>query len=122
MIIIKGHIPAKSNCYRITYNVRKKYYQLTKKQVLRDYEQLFSIQIPSKVKNSMISKKFALDVKVYFKTRASDLDNSFKILLDILQAEGVIKNDNLCYQINAEKFVDKNDPRIEFNLWEYKEV
>ena len=44
------------------------------------------------------------------------LDNSLKIILDCLQKVNAIKNDNNCIKIVAQKFIDKDRPRIEFKL------
>jgi Holliday junction resolvase RusA-like endonuclease len=46
----------------------------------------------------------------------SDIDNSLKVQLDCLQKCKAIKNDNLCVKIVAEKFVDKENPRVEFKI------
>jgi Holliday junction resolvase RusA-like endonuclease len=50
-----------------------------------------------------------------------DLDNSLKTLLDCLQMVGAIEDDKLCFQIEAEKKIDKFHPRIEFALLEVNE-
>ena len=49
---------------------------------------------------------------------AHDLDNSLKVVLDCLQYTKTIKNDNRCAKIVAEKFIDKDAPRIEFCIVE----
>ena len=49
---------------------------------------------------------------------SNDLDNSLKCLLDCLQYSKTIKNDNRCVKIVAEKFIDKESPRVEFKLVE----
>ncbi len=48
---------------------------------------------------------------------ATALD-TLKCLLDCLQMTGTIKNDNRCVKIVAEKFIDKANPRIEFEIEE----
>lgn len=50
-----------------------------------------------------------------------DLDNSLKTLLDCLQMVGAITDDKLCFQIEAEKNIDRYHPRIEFALLEVNE-
>lgn len=49
------------------------------------------------------------------------LDNSLKTLLDCLQMVSAITDDKLCFQIEAEKKIDKYHPRIEFALLEVNE-
>jgi Holliday junction resolvase RusA-like endonuclease len=66
----------------------------------------------------MISKRFKLTVDVFNSSDRPDLDNSFKTILDCLQLCRAIKNDRLCAEIHARKFVDKLNPRIEFQISE----
>jgi Holliday junction resolvase RusA-like endonuclease len=47
-----------------------------------------------------------------------DLDNIFKVVLDMLQSCNAIANDRNCVKIVAQKFVDKKEPRIEFTIKE----
>lgn len=49
------------------------------------------------------------------------LDNSLKTLLDCLQMAGAITDDKLCFQIEAEKKIDKYHPRVEFAILEVNE-
>ena len=44
------------------------------------------------------------------------MDNSRKIQLDCLQKCKAIKNDNLGVKVVAEKFIDKDNPRVEFKI------
>lgn len=59
--------------------------------------------------------------RVFHSSVKFDLDNSLKTLLDCLQMVGAITDDNLCFQIEAEKKIDKYHPRIEFALLEVNE-
>lgn len=45
-----------------------------------------------------------------------DIDNPIKSILDSLQQAGAIQNDSLCTHIEAFKFIDKTNPRIELEL------
>jgi len=114
MIKIVGQVPAKSNSYTPIMTGGNP--RMVKSQKLRDYEKGFILQLPPIFKGMMISTPFELEIDVYFRTRASDLDNAFKIILDCLQNAHVIKNDNLCYRIVANKYKDNKNPRIEFGL------
>ena len=49
------------------------------------------------------------------------MDNSLKTLLDCLQMVDAIEDDKLCFQIEAEKHIDKYHPRIEFAILEVNE-
>jgi Holliday junction resolvase RusA-like endonuclease len=55
---------------------------------------------------------------VFYPSQRADLDNSLKIILDCLQKCKAIVNDNKCTKIVANKFLDKKEPRIEFEIKE----
>ena len=55
---------------------------------------------------------------MYFQSNQPDLDNSLKGLLDCLQTCKAIANDRYCVKIVANKFIDKQNPRIEFTIVE----
>ncbi len=48
--------------------------------------------------------------------KRQDLDNVLKVISDLLQSVGAIANDSLCEHIEATKFIDKTNPRIEIEL------
>ena len=111
--IIFGKPPSKSNCYKvITLNGHG---SLAKQKALKDYEKSFYLQC-DKYRNKMILGLFELELNVYYENQRPDLDNCFKIVLDCLQGCKAIKNDRNCVKITAQKFIDKQSPRIEFIL------
>ena len=103
--VIYGKVPSKSNGYKVGNG---KFYK--SKQVIV-FEQEFLMQC-TKYRDANISGKFAFYLDVYFKNPASDLDGSFKIILDMLQKVNAITNDKNCMAIYARKFIDKKTPRI----------
>ena len=110
---ILGVPPSKSNCYKIiTFNGHA---SLAKGEALKKYEKSFYLQC-NHYRNANITGLFELHVDVYYPSNRSDLDNSLKCTLDMLQSVKAIKNDNNCAKIVAQKFVDKDNPRIEFIL------
>lgn len=112
MYVIRGQIPSKSNCYRIVnINGRAK---LAKQKVLTEYEKIFYIQCPER--GRMVDGFFKLVAKIYYSSNRPDLDNSLKILLDCLQLTNTIKNDRYCVHIDIQKFIDKKEPRIEYEV------
>ena len=109
MITIKGQVPSKSNGYRIANN------RMYKSIELKSYEVSFEWQI-SKYKVITIEEPFQIWIDVYFQSNRSDLDNAAKVILDCLQTSGVIKNDRLCSVLVMRKHIDKENPRIEFEI------
>lgn len=111
---ILGKIPSKSNCYRIVTQFG--HGSLAKTKALKEYEKSFYLQCS--LREKMIEGYFKFYIDVYYENMRPDLDNSFKICLDMLQACRVIKNDRQCVEIHARKLIDKNSPRIEFTIEE----
>ena len=109
--VILGQVPSKSNSY-----VTTKQGGFFKSPVVRDYEKSFNAQC-TKYRNAMISQPYELIVDAYYKTKASDIDGCLKVVADILQHKvKAVLNDNLCYRIVATKHIDKDNPRLEFEL------
>ena len=111
-VTIPGNVPSKSNCYRIVKV--KGTMTIGKTDALESYEMSFFWQCP--IRNLNISKQFEFYARVFYPSMRSDIDNSLKVLLDCLQHTKTLKNDNLCVKVVAEKFVDKNNPRVEFKI------
>mgnify|MGYP002626382660 CR=1 FL=1 len=113
-VTIYGDIPSKSNQYRIISIGG--HASLKKTETVKAFEEKFYLQ--NTLRNANISTFFEIYVDVYFSSNRKDLDGAFKLLLDALQASKAIKNDRLCVKIVAQKFVDKVNPRIEFEIVE----
>lgn len=112
--IIRGKIPSKSNCYKIV--TLHGHGSLAKQKVLKEYEKSFFMQCG--LRNANIQGFFKLKADVYHENMRPDLDNAFKILLDCLQSCKTIQNDRQCVEIIARKLIDKENPRVEFELEE----
>ena len=110
---ISGKVPSKSNSYKVI--TVGGHGSLAKHERLKAYERSFYLQC-DKYRNAGISSLFEFYVDVYYPSNRADLDNSLKIILDCLQQCKAINNDNLCVKIVARKFVDKENPRIEFRI------
>ena len=116
--VIHGSIPSKSNQYKIiTLNGHG---SLAKTSAMKDFEKKFYLQCGYRNKN--IQGFFELYADVYFQSNQPDLDNSLKGILDCLQSCRAIKNDRNCVKIVANKFIDRQNPRIEFTLVEVKDI
>ena len=117
--VIHGQIIAKANHYQaVPGKFGKK--RIIKDEVIRAYERSF-IEQCKVYRNRRIATRFRLFVRVFHSSAKFDLDNSLKTLLDCLQMVGAITDDKLCFQIEAEKKLDKYRPRIEFAILEVNE-
>lgn len=117
--VIYNNPPSKSNSYRIiTINGHE---SLAKTDALKKYEKDFYLQCGA-YRNKNIKGFFELYIDVYFSSNRPDLDNCLKSTLDCLQACKAITNDRNCVKIVANKFIDKNNPRIEFTIVEVKDI
>ena len=116
---IHGQIIAKANHYQAVPG-KDGTKRIIKDKKIRAYERSFMAQC-TKYRNRLISSRFRLFVRVWHSSVRFDLDNSLKTLLDCLQMVGAITDDKLCFQIEAEKKIDKYHPRVEFALQEVNE-
>ena len=113
-VTIYGDVVSKSNQYRIiTINGHA---SLKKSDAVKKFEENFYLRNP--LRNANITGFFEIYLDVYFSSNRKDLDGAFKLVLDTLQSSGTIKNDRNCVKIVANKFIDKNNPRIEYTLVE----
>jgi Holliday junction resolvase RusA-like endonuclease len=111
--VITGNVPSKSNCYKVIRLGNK--CSLGKQAQLKSYENSFKLQMLN-YKYELIESNFKFIIDVYYDSRRPDLDNSLKVVLDCLQKAQAIKNDNKCLEIIAKKHLDKEKPRIEFQI------
>lgn len=116
---IFGQIVGKANHYQAVPG-RNGERRIIKDDKIRAYERSFMEQC-TKYRNRRISSRFRLFVRVWHSSIRFDLDNSLKTLLDCLQMVEAITDDKLCFQIEAEKHIDKYHPRIEFALLDVNE-
>ena len=113
-VTIYGDVVSKSNQYRIiTINGHA---SLKKSDAVKEFEKKFYLQNP--LRNANITGFFEIYLDAYFSSNRKDLDGAFKLVLDTLQSSGTIKNDRNCVKIVANKYIDKQNPRIEFTLVE----
>ena len=117
--VIYGSVPSKSNLYKIISMKGKNgkmHASLAKSDAMEVFEKKFYLQCGYRNRN--IKGFFELYADVYFQSNQPDLDNSLKGLLDCLQTCKAIANDRYCVKIVANKFIDKQNPRIEFTIVE----
>ena len=114
--VVPGQAPSKSNTYKVI--TLHGHGSLAKQPALKNYETAFYWHLPGNYRDLDINGPFELYIRVYFTTMSHDLDNALKVVLDCLQYTKTIRNDNKCAKIVAEKFIDKDNPRIEFRIVE----
>ena len=112
-ITIKGNCPSKANSYRII--TIHGHGSLSKTPALKKFEESFYMQC-GEYRNLNLSSLFEFHCRVYYPSMRTDIDNALKCLLDCLQHTKTITNDNRCIKVVAEKFVDKENPRIELKI------
>lgn len=127
-ITITGKVPSKSNQYKIILLKKKggkQYPSISKSENVKLYENDFWFQLPDDIRGMNIKSDFGIFLLVYYRENRSDLDGSFKIILDCLQQNKVIKNDRSNRLIFAEKIIGDED-KIQFAILNkrefYKEV
>ena len=107
--VIFGNVPSKSNSYIIAGN------RLIKSKKLTAYEKAFYIQC-NHYRDKNIDGYFRFHMDVFYSSQRLDIDNSTKIVLDCMQHVKAIRNDNKCTELFIRKFLDKQNPRIEFKI------
>ena len=94
---IYGQVIAKANNYQAVPG---------KDGRIREYEKSFCLQC-KKYRGKRISGRFKLFIRVWHGNIRFDLDNALKTILDCLQMVEAITNDSLCFEIHAEKRIDR---------------
>lgn len=107
--VIYGLVPSKSNCYRFAGKF------MYKTKALKDYEESFISQCKF-YKDQNIEGNLRIEATVYYPNRKSDIDNSLKVLLDMMQKVNAFDNDNKVAEIEIFKRLDKLNPRVEFEI------
>ena len=112
--VILGKVPSKSNSYKVV--TIKGHGSISKSEEMKSYESGFYLQCRHRGVN--IKGFFSIKIDVFFPSQRQDLDGSLKAILDCFQKCEVIKNDRSCVDIHARKFIDKENPRIEYLIEE----
>lgn len=110
---IMGICPSKSNGYRIaTINGHA---SLVKTKALTDYEEKFYMQC-NLYRDANIQDYFEFHMDVFYPVERFDVDGSLKVTLDCLQKINAFRNDSRCTKLVIRKFLDTQNPRIEFSI------
>ena len=106
--IVLGQLPRKSNGRRKT-----RWGGLIKSQDALDYEVSFIFQIPNELRLHL-TDKISLTATIYYRSNRSDLSD--ELLCDCIEKAGIIKNDRQIKEKHLYCRVDKENPRVEFEL------
>lgn len=116
---IYGQVIAKANNY-LAVPGKDGQKRIIKNDRIREYEKSFCLQC-RKYRQKRICGRFKLFIRVWQGSSRFDLDSALKTILDCLQMVEAITNDSLCFEIHAEKRIDKQKPRVEFGIEEINE-
>ena len=103
IITILGEPASKANSRRLVYMGGKPRFIKSKKALL--YSRDFDLQCP--VRKNLFEEDLSIAIKIYYKTRRPDLDES--LILDLLQGK-VFKNDRSIKSKYVEHGLDKEHP------------
>ena len=116
--MIAGTLPNKSNSRTVAQVGPKDARRMLfiKSDEARKYEKAFEQAIQSSPLFTPLPEKAKLyfKVTVYQENLRRDLD--CELLPDLLQKFGAIKNDRLIYRKEYERQIDKENPRVEFEI------
>lgn len=110
---IKGGLCSKSNSRIITSRGGR--VRSIKSPKALAWMQSAVLQLRSQWKKKTIEKPVGLEIHVFYASRRPDLDIS--LVMDALQNAEVIKNDRQVHEFFARKLLDKNDPRVEIEIY-----
>lgn len=116
MIKLLGNPKSTQNCYRHT--CRGKFASVFMSSICKDLKQDYQWQAKQQWKKRPTNKPLEVCLDLYHGTkRKSDVDNFNKLVLDSLT--GIVWNDDSqIKRLSIEKHYDKNEPRIEVEIYE----
>lgn len=79
------------------------------------YAQAATLQVPGWARQRL-SNRCAIRLRIWYASERPDLDES--VVLDVLQAAGVVVNDRQFREKHVFHGVDKRNPRCEVEIWE----
>ncbi len=101
MIILILPLPPSINA---TYKTGKGIFY--KSSEAKEWEKIAGWTVKKTYKHNPLSSPIYVGIDFFFKTKR-DIDGGIKLILDLLQRQGVVVNDNLVEHLNVRKYVDK---------------
>ena len=79
-------------------------------------------ELKNQYSGAPISSRIAVDITLTLPNgRKRDIDNILKSLWDVLEKAGVIKNDNLIYEVRTVKRIKRGSEGVEIKIQEFTE-
>ncbi len=119
MVVLKlSQVPVpKSNRY-----IRRRGGKVFKPPRVRNWEVKALWEIKQQYKGNPIEERVSVDITFILPNhRKRDIDNMLKSLWDILEKAGVIRNDNLIYEVRTLKKIEKNKEGVIIRIKEFSE-
>ncbi len=119
MVVLRlSQIPVpKSNRY-----IRRRGGRVFKPPRVRNWEVRALWEIKQQYNGDPIDGKVSVEITLTLPNhRKRDIDNMLKSLWDVLEKAGVIKNDNLIYEVRTVKRVVKGEQGVEIRIREFRE-
>ncbi len=119
MITITGQLFSKSNSRQIVMNKRTGKPMVIKNAKAIKCKKDFTLQLKALWDRPPIPEPVHLVAEIYYPSRRPDLDES--LFMDCLQDAGVVENDRHIWEKHIKKFIDKENPRVEFNIFQMEQ-
>ncbi len=119
--VIEFTLPTPPSANRYWRNVNG---HMTKSKEAKDYIELAGWKVLAQVETGVLSalceggKPLSVSLRWYRPAKRGDLDNSLKVALDALSGL-VYKDDKVIVHIEAFRFEDKKNPRLEVTVKEW---
>lgn len=114
MIILSSTPPSTSTIYK--YRNCGKFIQGYMSSKGKIKKQEYQYEMMSQKKGLYMTEPFRLDVRFFFKDkRIRDLDNHMKLVCDA-GTKVLWEDDSLIHILHLEKFIDKNNSRVELEI------
>ena len=108
---VQGSLVSKANSRRVTRTG-----MVIKSQKALDFTESAIYQLRSLYKKAPIESPVGLELTIFYDSRRPDL--SPELFFDCLEKAGVLKNDRQIFEYFCRKELDKDNPRVEFSVYE----
>lgn len=121
-ITIPGHPVSKSNYKAFRADGRAYMASKGNEAKYKNYEDLISWACKQSYQGETIDEECILVIKLFFKNnKRGDAHNYPKSICDGIEKSGIIKNDHLFKPVIIEEFLDKDNPRVEVEIYKASE-